>query len=57
MNDGSALPARDLAIFLAAGVIVVSLVAASFSLPFLLKGLELPRIPPAWTALSDFKGW
>jgi CPA1 family monovalent cation:H+ antiporter len=45
MNDGSAFPARDLAIFLAAGVIIVSLVAASFSLPFLLSGLELPPEP------------
>jgi len=45
MNDGSAFPARELAIFLAAGVIIVSLVAASFSLPFLLKGLELPPEP------------
>jgi monovalent cation/hydrogen antiporter len=45
MNDGSAFPARDLAIFLAAGVIIVSLAAASFSLPFLLKGLELPPEP------------
>ncbi|UPK07125.1 Na+/H+ antiporter [Bradyrhizobium sp. 170] len=45
MNDGSAFPARDLAIFLAAGVIIVSLVAASFSLPFLLKGLKLPPEP------------
>lgn len=42
MNDGSFFPARDLAIFLAAGVIIVSLVAASISLPFLLKGLQLP---------------
>jgi Na+/H+ antiporter len=45
MNDGSVFPARDLAIFLAAGVIIVSLVAASVSLPFLLKGLELPPEP------------
>jgi monovalent cation/hydrogen antiporter len=45
MNDGSAFPARDLAIFLAAGVIIVSLVVAVFSLPFLLKGLELPPEP------------
>ncbi len=42
MTDGSAFPARDLAIFLAAGVIIVSLVAASVSLPYLLKNLELP---------------
>jgi Na+/H+ antiporter len=45
MNDGSAFPARDLAIFLAAGVIIVSLVAASVSLPYLLKNLELPPEP------------
>jgi len=45
MNDGSVFPARDLAIFLAAGVIIVSLVAASVSLPVLLKGLELPPEP------------
>jgi Na+/H+ antiporter len=42
MNDGTAFPARDLAIILAAGVIIVSLVSASFGLPLLLKGLELP---------------
>jgi CPA1 family monovalent cation:H+ antiporter len=45
MNDGSAFPARDLAIFLAAGVIVLSLIAASIGLPHLLKGLELPPEP------------
>ncbi len=45
MNDGSPFPARDLAIFLAAGVIVVSLVAASITLPFLLRDLELPPEP------------
>lgn len=45
MNDGSAFPARDLAIFLAAGVIILSLIAASVSLPFLLRGLELPPEP------------
>jgi len=45
MNDGSVFPARDLAIFLAAGVIVVSLVAANLSLPYLLKNLELPPEP------------
>lgn len=42
MNDGSAFPARDLAIFLAAGVIILSLVVASIGLPPLLKGLKLP---------------
>ncbi|WNJ90100.1 Na+/H+ antiporter [Bosea sp. 685] len=45
MNDGSAFPVRDLAIFLAAGVIILSLVAASIGLPFLLKNLELPPEP------------
>jgi NhaP-type Na+/H+ or K+/H+ antiporter len=35
MNDRSAFPARDLAVFLAAGVIIVSLVAASVGLPYL----------------------
>ena len=45
MSDGSAFPARDLAIFLAAGVIIVSLIAASLSLPYLLQGLNLPPEP------------
>jgi len=45
MADGTAFPARDLAIFLAAGVIILSLVAASIGLPHLLKGLELPPEP------------
>lgn len=40
--DGSAFPARDLAIFLAATVIILSLVVASIALPQLLKGLDLP---------------
>jgi CPA1 family monovalent cation:H+ antiporter len=42
MTDGTIFPARDLAIFLAAGVIIMSLVAASIGLPYLLKGLKLP---------------
>ena len=45
LPDGSAFPARNLAIFLAAGVIIVSLVLASIALPRLLKGLELPPEP------------
>ncbi|WP_454685433.1 Na+/H+ antiporter [Ancylobacter moscoviensis] len=45
LNDGSAFPARDLAILLAAGVIIASLVAASLGLPVLLKGLSLPPEP------------
>ena len=43
--DGSPFPARDLAIFLAAGVIVVSLVAANVGLPYLMKGVKLPPQP------------
>jgi monovalent cation/hydrogen antiporter len=42
LNDGSPFPARDLAIFLAAGVIIVSLVLATLALPILLKGLTMP---------------
>ncbi|MEO7468261.1 MAG: Na+/H+ antiporter, partial [Sphingobium limneticum] len=45
LNDGTPFPARDLAIFLAAGVIVVSLILASIALPFLLKGLTMPPEP------------
>ena len=45
LNDGSPFPARDLAIFLAAGVIIVSLVIASVALPVLLKDLVLPPEP------------
>jgi monovalent cation/hydrogen antiporter len=42
MNNGLPFPARDLIIFLAAGVIILSLVAATIGLPILLRGLELP---------------
>lgn len=45
MSDGSAFPARDLAIFLAAGVIIVSLIAASIGLPAFLQGLRMPAEP------------
>lgn len=45
LPDGSPFPARDLAICLAAGVIIVSLVAASIALPRLLHGLDLPPEP------------
>lgn len=41
LPDKSAFPARDLAIFLAAMVIIVTLVAASIALPLLLK--KMPR--------------
>jgi monovalent cation/hydrogen antiporter len=45
LNDGSPFPTRDLAILLAAGAIIVSLIAASVGLAPLLKGLELPPEP------------
>lgn len=45
MNDGSFFPARDLAIFLASGAIIVSLLAAAIGLPVLLKGVKLPPEP------------
>ena len=45
LNDGSPFPARDLAIFLAMGVIIVSLLVATFGLPLLLRGLQLPPEP------------
>ncbi len=45
MPDGTAFPARDLAIFLAACVIILSLLTATVLLPKLLKGLELPPEP------------
>ncbi len=45
LNDGTPFPARDLAILLAGGVILVSLVVASVGLPRVLKGLELPPEP------------
>ena len=45
LGDGSPFPARDLAIFLSAGVILFSMLAASIALPMLLRGLEMPPEP------------
>jgi CPA1 family monovalent cation:H+ antiporter len=45
MPDGSQFPARQLTIFLATSVILVSLLVASIALPRLLKGLEVPEEP------------
>jgi len=45
LNNGSPFPARDLAIFLAAGVIILSLLIANFMLPRLMRGLSLPPEP------------
>jgi CPA1 family monovalent cation:H+ antiporter len=43
LNSGLPFPARDLAIVLAAGVVVLSLIAASVALPRLLKDLNMPE--------------
>jgi Na+/H+ antiporter len=43
MPNGSPFPARQLAIFLASSVIVVSLILASAALPALLRNLETPQ--------------
>jgi len=40
LNDGSAFPQRDLIIFLAAGVIIWTLLAANYLLPLLIDGEE-----------------
>lgn len=45
LPDGSAFPARDLAVFLAAGVIIASLVAATVLLPGVLRHLHFPPDP------------
>lgn len=42
LDNGAPFPARDLMIFLAAAVIIVSLLAASVGLPRLLRGLAMP---------------
>ncbi len=42
LQDGSLFPTRDLAILLAAGAIIVSLIAANVGLPYLMKGVKLP---------------
>jgi CPA1 family monovalent cation:H+ antiporter len=45
LTDGTAFPARDLSILLAAGVIVLSLVVAAVALPIALQGHPLPVEP------------
>jgi Na+/H+ antiporter len=42
LQDGSPFPARDLVIFLAAGVIICSLIIASLALPVIARGLVEP---------------
>ncbi|PWK81855.1 Na+/H+ antiporter [Fulvimonas soli] len=45
LADGTPFPARNLAVFLAMAVILVSLLGASLGLPRLLRGLRLPDEP------------
>lgn len=45
LSDATVFRARDLAVFLAAGVIIGSILIASVLLPWLLKSLELPVEP------------
>ena len=45
LPDGSPFPARDLTVFLASAVILVSLLAASIGLPRLLEGMHFPDEP------------
>jgi CPA1 family monovalent cation:H+ antiporter len=47
MPDGSAFPTRDLAIFIAGGVIILSLIMASVSIPWLLQAYTFEKEPPA----------
>ncbi|AHF93849.1 sodium:proton antiporter [Opitutaceae bacterium TAV5] len=47
MPDGLPFPARNLMLFLATGVILMSLLGASFGLPFLLKNLQMPPMSAA----------
>ncbi|WP_157216509.1 Na+/H+ antiporter [Flavisphingomonas formosensis] len=51
LADGAPFPARDLAIFLAMGVIIMSLAVASVGLPVLLRGLQMPE--PSHLAEED----
>ena len=46
MPNGMEFPSRDLLIFLAAGVILCSLIAGSMGLPYFLRALRLPRENP-----------
>jgi CPA1 family monovalent cation:H+ antiporter len=53
LADGAPFPARGLAIFLAAGVIILSLVAANVALPRLLAGLDVPSDDAADAELDE----
>lgn len=46
LPNGAPFPGRDLCIFLAAGVIICSLLMASFALPLIARGISLPVEDP-----------
>jgi CPA1 family monovalent cation:H+ antiporter len=46
LPNGAPFPGRDLCIFLAAGVIICSLLMASFALPLIARGITLPVEDP-----------
>lgn len=46
LPNGVPFPGRDLCIFLAAGVIICSLILASLTLPLIARGVELPADDP-----------
>src|SRR5690606_26547557 len=45
LDSGQPFPARDLAIFLASCVIIISLLVASVGLPWLVRGMPAPAAP------------
>ncbi len=53
MADGSTFPARGFAIFLAMGVVLLSLLLASVGLPIVVKNLEVPDTLPATDKEQD----
>jgi len=53
LRDNTPFPARDLAISLAMGVIILSLIVASIGLPLLLRGLKLPATAAAENQEED----
>lgn len=55
LADGKPFPVRDLAVVLAAGVIVLSMVLATLVLPRVLRGLELPAEPWQPAALDQMR--
>ncbi|MFM0643346.1 Na+/H+ antiporter [Paraburkholderia bryophila] len=56
VENGSPFPARDLAILLAAGVIIVTLIAANVGLPYVLGGIKVPPGTLARRQEDDARG-